>query len=265
MSQANGPDVERFYDDLAATYHLVYADWRASVVRQGALLADLIRAQVPDARTVLDCTCGIGTQAIGLALAGFDVTGTDISAAAVTRARHEADSFDVDVRFAVADVRELSEVIDATFDVVISGDNSLPHLLDDADLLRALRQMRERLVPAGLAVIGIRDYDALAASRPRFTPPNVIERDGERSVLFQLWDWSEDGQHYDVTMFVHRPIDGTWATETHAVRYRALLRADLERVALAAGLTNLAWHPPDATGHHQPLLLALAHRDTDRG
>ena len=62
---------ERFYDDLAGDYHLNYHDWHEAVPRQGRVLAALIREATgnqPD--TVLDCTCGIGTQAIGLALAG---------------------------------------------------------------------------------------------------------------------------------------------------------------------------------------------------
>jgi methylase of polypeptide subunit release factors len=82
-----GP-VSRFYDELAADYHLVYADWDASIVRQGESLDRLIYAR---RASVLDCACGIGTQAIGLALRGHRVTGSDISPAAVGRVTREAE------------------------------------------------------------------------------------------------------------------------------------------------------------------------------
>jgi hypothetical protein len=53
-----------FYDGLAAEYHLVYGDrWYEAVARHGAVLEWLIGRTHPDARDVLDCSCGIGTQA----------------------------------------------------------------------------------------------------------------------------------------------------------------------------------------------------------
>lgn len=39
---------------------------------------------------MLDASCGIGTQAIGLARAGFTVTATDISLVSVERCAREA-------------------------------------------------------------------------------------------------------------------------------------------------------------------------------
>src|SRR5688572_10187998 len=95
---------EAFYDELADDYHLNYHDWREAVPRQGRVLATLIRSvqgPLPPA-SILDCTCGIGTQAIGLALEGFDVTGTDLSARSIERARREAQAFGVAVAFDVA-------------------------------------------------------------------------------------------------------------------------------------------------------------------
>ena len=55
-----------------------------SVRRQGEALDKLIRSELGDApQAVLDCSCGIGTQAIGLALRGHDVLATDLSPASV--------------------------------------------------------------------------------------------------------------------------------------------------------------------------------------
>ena len=80
--------VRAFYDELAPLYHLVYEDWNASVVRQGAMLASLIGEHWgARARLVLDAALGIGTQALGLLGQGFRVIGSDLSAGAVRRAR----------------------------------------------------------------------------------------------------------------------------------------------------------------------------------
>ncbi len=72
----------QFYEQLADDYHLIFADWRESVRRQGEILDRLICAAMGDqAQTVLDCACGIGTQAIGLALHGYRVHATDLAPA----------------------------------------------------------------------------------------------------------------------------------------------------------------------------------------
>jgi 2-polyprenyl-3-methyl-5-hydroxy-6-metoxy-1,4-benzoquinol methylase len=56
----------------------------------------------------LDCTCGIGTQALGLAALGYSVVGTDISTEAIRRARTEAETRGLNAQFRVADLRSLS-------------------------------------------------------------------------------------------------------------------------------------------------------------
>src|SRR5207249_4230913 len=138
-------DVSGFYDRLAGAYHLIYADWRKAVARQGAVLDRLLRTYLSDGpHRVLDCTCGIGTQAIGLATRGHSVHGTDLSAASVERAAREAATFGVSPTFGVADVRALERDVTGEFDAVITCDNSLPHLLTDDELDAAARNMRAK-------------------------------------------------------------------------------------------------------------------------
>src|SRR5262245_21775917 len=100
--------VRAFYDELAPLYHLVYENWESNVERQGAALASLV-AELwgVDARAVLDAALGIGTQALGLLARGFSVTGSDLSEAAVSRARREATLRGLPLVSLVADFRAL--------------------------------------------------------------------------------------------------------------------------------------------------------------
>jgi hypothetical protein len=62
--------ISQFYDELTPLYHLVYADWEASMARQGENLENIIVEFWGDqARTILDASCGIGTQTLGLGAA----------------------------------------------------------------------------------------------------------------------------------------------------------------------------------------------------
>src|SRR5262245_21589797 len=97
-----------FYDELAESYHLIFDDWDAAILRQRDVLARLLPAPA-NGKRVLDCACGIGTQAIGLAMLGFSVEGSDPSDASINRARREATARGLKVEFRVDDMRSLSE------------------------------------------------------------------------------------------------------------------------------------------------------------
>ncbi|MBT2412440.1 class I SAM-dependent methyltransferase [Streptomyces sp. ISL-12] len=257
-----GTSVARFYDELADDYHLIYPDWDASIRRQGDALDALIGEE---RAAVLDCSCGIGTQAIGLALRGHRVTGTDLSPRAAARAAREATCRGLSLRTAAADMRRLP-FPDGRFGVVVCADNSLPHLLTERDVRAALAEMRRVLRPAGLLLVSTRPYDDLLRDRPTSTPPQVhrvTDRagggdGGDRTVTFQLWHWHDDGEHYDLEHFQLLPADGEWRVRVRRTTYWALGQDRLAGLAAEAGFVDAGWRMPRRTGFFQPLLVARA-------
>jgi glycine/sarcosine N-methyltransferase len=233
--------VVSFYDDFADDYHLAYGgNWESAVERQGAALDSLIRDELRGTRDVLDCSCGIGTQVIGLAQLGYRVVGTDISKGEIERARREAKRLGVEASFAVADFRDLSGV-EGQFDVVMSCDNAVPHLLEAADVPRALTQMRGKLRPGGLLVITMRDFDQALAERPPMAPPVSIAGPPRR-VLVRLHDWDEHQPCYTVRYVVLTEIENGWDVTEHSTRYRAIRREELTAATITAGFSDVTWH-----------------------
>ena len=75
-----------------------------NIARPPVLLVELVeRGTVTPCRTI-DLGCGAGNYAIYLAERGFEVTGVDISQAAVEHARHNARERAVHCRFVAADL-----------------------------------------------------------------------------------------------------------------------------------------------------------------
>jgi ubiquinone/menaquinone biosynthesis C-methylase UbiE len=246
----------QFYDGLADTYHALYADWRAASMAQAQALHRMLCRWHREPADIADVACGIGTQLIGLASLGHHVTGSDISARAVSRARRECAAAGVHASLLVADMRDLP-LRDSCADAVICADNALPHLLADDDALAALTQMNRVLRPGGTAIVTTRDYDRILADPPASTLPQVFRSGGERVISFQLWDWHDMLDTYDLEHFqVRESPDGTRTTERRTTTYRAYTRAALTRLATSAGLDSVTWHMPPETGFFQPVMTA---------
>jgi glycine/sarcosine N-methyltransferase len=267
--------VRRAYDDLAADYERIYPDWRASSRRQGQALHRVLAAELATRHPlrVLDCAAGIGTQLLGLAGLGSRCAGTDLSVAALLRARDEALVQGLPAAavagLAAADMRRLP-FADTSFDAVVCADNSLPHLLTGGDVRAALREMLRVVVPGGAVLVSTRDYDEIRRTRQEATPVTVLRRDGEVSVTFQVWTWHDDGERYDFDHFVLRRDEtgdeeaARWHTRHRRATYWALTRDQLSALAEEAGLVGVRWLQPEQSGFFQPLLVARRRRRDPR-
>jgi SAM-dependent methyltransferase len=230
-------DVRGFYDALAPWYHLVYQDWEASIAWQGQALASLLASELGSMRhDVLDAAVGIGTQALGLATLGFQVTGSDISPGAVQRAGEEAARRGIRLPCFIADVRALP-VCSTTFDAVIACDNALPHLLSEDEIHQALQECLRCLRPNGRCVISMRDYQVPPS------PGTVETRDygdrtwaGRACRLSQIWRWH--GAFYDVAFELVTKDDAKEiVTRTPPTTYFAI---GTDRVAMLMEQTGFA-------------------------
>lgn len=228
------------YDELAELYHVVYGDWEASSRRHGAFLEEFL--QRPGAR-VLDVAAGIGTQALPLAALGHEVVARDLSAGAVRRLRREAEERGLEIDAGVGDVRSVGSSVTGPFDMIVCLDNALPHLLTDADIVRALEGFRELLATDGVAVVSVRDYDVVERGTDTVHPYGERSWGGRRFRVAQEWEWT-DPERYRVTMVVEEAEGDGWielvrASSTYyAIRLPRLLelfvRSGLEAEVLPA-------------------------------
>jgi SAM-dependent methyltransferase len=255
--------VKSFYDQLASNYHLIFEDWEASIRRQASVLGAILERACGPAATVkvLDCACGIGTQALGLAKLGFQVTACDLSPAAVARTRMEAEKRGLSMQVLVADLLDLAEVPDGEFDAVICMDNALPHLESEEQLLQAAIQMRRKLRPDGLLMASIRDYDSLAREKPAVQGPNFYSDDKGRRIVHQVWEWLDD-RRYTFHLYITREIQDGWESQHYVSDYRSIMRDELSHILEKSGFRGCRWIRADESGFYQPMVLAKASSTT---
>lgn len=240
---------------MATHYDKLFYDWEATT-REQALILDKLFADNGFGRTaqVLDCACGIGTQAIGLAGIGYAVTASDISDGELAEAAARAKESGVRIRFEHADFRALSDTFPGRFDIVIAMDNALPHMLTSEALGKAVASITGQISPGGIFVASIRDYDGLLDERPPYSPPYVHETSRGQRVSFQTWRWH--GDNYRLTQYIIDDGEEGLEVGKFTCEYRATRREELTGLLLSSGCVDVAWKLPEETGFYQPIVIA---------
>lgn len=232
-------DIKNFYAKLTPFYHLIYEDWEKSIENQAGRLNSIIKENWgANVSSILDVSCGIGTQTLGLAGLGYKLSASDLSPDECERAKAEAVKRDLEISFSVADMREAYNHHAGQFDLVISCDNSVPHLLTDSDILSAFEQFYRCTRPGGGCLISVRDYEKEESKGRRIVPYGTREENGVRYFIFQVWDFS--GALYDLSMyFVEDRGDDDCITHVMRTKYYAVGILKLMALLGEAGFSDV--------------------------
>lgn len=249
------PDItQTFYNAIAAHYEKFYQDWQSATRQEATFLSKIFRKHgFSQSARVLDCACGIGTQAIGLAALGYPVSASDISEGELALAQKRAAENKVRISFKQADFCALKDAFTEKFDIIIAMDNALPHMLSSAALSRAVKSIISQIIDGGLFVASIRDYDTLLKEKPGYSAPYVHKTGNGQRVLFQTWDWH--GENYTFIQYIIEDEETTQVSKFEC-EYRATKREELTELIKAAGCREVFWELPEATGFYQPVVIA---------
>jgi SAM-dependent methyltransferase len=242
-----------YYNQLAPYYKYMLQDWNASVTRQAAALDGVIREFFgAPAQRILDAACGIGTQSLGLAQLGYQVTASDISPAAIALAQAEAAQRGLQISFGIADMRQLLTSYDQPFDVVVACDNAVPHLLSDGDIRQAFDQFYQCTTASGGCIISVRDYANMERGSKKLQPRHAHKTSTGHLIVFDLWEF--DGDYYDFTTYL---IDDQGQPNANAQvirggRYYCVTLTKLEALLRDAGFRHVTIL---RERYYQPLLV----------
>ena len=246
--------VQTFYDSMATQYDKLFSDWQAATKEQAIILSRIFTdCEFDKTARILDCACGIGTQAIGLAALGYLITASDISDGELAEASERAVKNGVNIRFEHADFCSLSDTFSDQFDIVIAMDNALPHMLTTEALESAVRSITGQIVPGGIFVASIRDYDSILDKKPPYSPPYIHKTDNGQRVSFQTWDWSDE--NYRLTQYIIVDEDKLQISKFEC-EYRAVRRDELTNLLQSNGCRDVTWRFPEETGFYQPIVVA---------
>ncbi|WP_346345527.1 class I SAM-dependent methyltransferase [Streptomyces sp. SID5643] len=241
------------YNALAEVYEWLISDEKLAPADFAASFDDVLSLLPPDAH-VLDCSCGTGQLAVGLAGLGMQVVATDASEAMVRRTAELSEEFGASVRTVRADWQELPEHFDdATFDMVFCVGNSLHHAVGARGRVAALESMSRLLRPGGRLVLTSRTWELVRARGSRLDiSDRLVRRNGRNAVVVYRW---EIAPHWENEHHIEIAIAQVDAAGPVLVRSELLscwpyrydeLEIELQRVGLR---TEMSTFNPDAENY----------------
>jgi SAM-dependent methyltransferase len=255
----------RSYDTLASVYDFLMPDDLLDPAGSFAAFAAWVEG-LPAGAQVLDCACGPGHLAVGLAQAGFAVTATDASPAMTSRAAALAQEHGVALTAEPLAWAQLGDRgWDGRFSAVFCVGNSLTHAEGAAARRDALGNMAAVLAADGRLIVTSRNWEDVRLEGSGLSVDDrLVTRDGRRGLVIRHWTiapaWT-DRHRMDVAVAL---LDEQGGDAVHTVaehltfwpfRHEELLD-DLAAVGLEVETTTYA---PDAERY-----LVTAKRSRDR-
>jgi len=202
-----------FYDALAEGYDAM-TGFVQRTARAERFVLDLLERHGGAARAAADVGCGTGAYTLALARAGFDALGLDPSPEMIHQARRNAERLNQEVRFVQAGLAEVAGETNQPLDLVVCMGNTVPHILDPADLRDGFAAAAEALRKGGALAVQTLNYDRILAERERIVS---IDTEGSESfvrfydflpeglVRFNLLHFSHAGGEHRLTSVLLRP------------------------------------------------------------
>lgn len=134
----------------------------------------------------LDCACGTGWHLSMLYDMGLECGGSDISPQMIKHAKENLKGKDIPLL--VEDFRTLGKSWADTVDMVACLTTSLPHMLTDEEVVKALHSMYDRLNDGGVVVISNGITDSLLDTKPKFIPARINKNDA----FYFVCEYQED-------------------------------------------------------------------------
>lgn len=103
--------------------------------------------------SVLEVACGTGRLTIPIALDGVDISGLDVSAPMLARAKKNAAAAGANIEWIEQDCRAMR--LDQRYGLIFSATNAMQHLLDVDSACAFLQSARDHLSPDGLLLIDV--------------------------------------------------------------------------------------------------------------
>jgi SAM-dependent methyltransferase len=266
-----------YYDTRADSYDAFNQEHSKSI---NALLEKILKEHAVS--SILDLTCGTGSQVFWLHNAGFDVVGSDINGKMLGIAQHKAKLHNLSIPFYRGDCCDIAipdktipdktvcDTIPANlagvrlFDSAITIFNSIGHLVR-RDFKRTLQNIKRHLKLGGIYIFDIfnLDYLKIGSNIAKLTIDWIQIKDGVSIREIQFSTISDAGILTSYTTGVHQDADGGFIKVSKGYEntlqvYNSAQLQDVLREHGFAVLSQMGMHGEAFSPEHNERIITIA-------
>ncbi len=211
------------YKQLAYEYEVLNS--REDIYKQKDFFKRIIEKY--NIKSSLDCACGLGWHLEMLDELGVKCYGSDISSDMISLCKENLMSKNIVVK--VEDYKKLNSSWDIKFDMIICVTSAINHMLEDKDIIEALKSMNNRLSDNGILVIASGVSDALIINKPKLIPAKLYS---DKAVYFFL-EYLDDKVIFNI--FNIRKTEASFEHSLNSMTLSLISKKRLEYCSLLAG------------------------------
>ncbi|MFX0078184.1 MAG: class I SAM-dependent methyltransferase [Candidatus Hermodarchaeota archaeon] len=228
------------FEDLAFIYDQAI-DWEQRLAHEIPFLIKIVQ-DTPNAR-ILDLACGSGRHAVALASQGYEVTGLDLSPQMIEAAKHHVKEKGVVAQFSISDMRQVTELLEGSFDLIICLGNSLALLPTLTDVQQTLTNVHQLLTEGGSFVSQTLNFEEIRQTGFRFFPLKSGQTKNGNEVVFARFFEPEKSDEFRHLVFlgITRTESG-WQPTLSSQQILQLDKPILESALQDAGFKHMVFY-----------------------
>jgi len=231
------------YDAFSSDYDR-FVNWDARLAAELPFLEAQLKLLSPTGKRkdirILDAACGTGMHALALAQRGYDTAGADLSAGMIAQARQNAASAGLPVRFEAVGFGKLAQAFgEDSFDALLCLGNSLPHVLDSADLSATLHDFHACLRRGGMVILQNRNFDFVLVRKERWMEPQAYSQGDAQWIFLRFYDFEPDGLINFNIVTLKRNGANPWSQQVTSTRLRPWRQDEMLQALSEAGFEKL--------------------------
>lgn len=186
-------------------------------------------------KSLLDCSCGTGSDLIMFKSFVDHVTGSDISNSMLEVAKGKIKKANLDIGLKKVDFRYLESYGLMNYDAIVCLSSSICEIHSDDDAITAIQSMFDSLNDNGILIIDQGQTDGMMKSRPRFIPV-INNREISRLFVIDYLDGSNAFITVNICDMEHTEEKCTFSLNLFKLRIRLI--DDWKDLLLKAGIAN---------------------------
>ncbi len=221
-----------FYQELSKVYELVFPLSNETL--------NFIENNLKKGSKVLDLACGSGEYSIRLSKDGYEVYALDLDEAMILKLTKKAEDNGLSLTAVTGDMLQAKELVPSKLQGIFCIGNSLVHLTSTNKIGELLNKLYSMLLPDGILIIQILNYDRILDQRISKLPEiKIVTQDSKEISFKRFYSFPKDSITISFDTLLKIKENNNIESFENSIPLLPLRSLELHRLLTSAGFKNI--------------------------